>query len=329
VRVLVLGGTGFIGPPIVQHLLDAGHEVVLFHRGQTEHPASARADHLHGDFATFTDSLPSLLAFRPEVVLDTVPYIEKAGHGVLHFARFADRAVVVTSLDVYRAFAVAWGSEGGIVEPTPVTEDSLLRTGPAPDLTADIDFDNLVVERALLDQPELPVTVLRLPMIYGPNDPQHRLFNYVRRMDDGRKKIILDEARASLRWSRGYVEDVAAAVALAVVDSRSAGRVYNVAPLETPTEADWVRYIGIASGWAGEIVVLPRETLPHSLQSPLAVEQDLVLSSERIRAELGYVEEVPLGEALRRTVLWTRANPPVEEPLDYSVEDAVLASIAA
>jgi NAD(P)-dependent dehydrogenase (short-subunit alcohol dehydrogenase family) len=156
VRVLVLGGTRFLGPPTVQRLAELGQEVILFHRGHSESRASADADHIHGDFANFAKSLPKLLDLRPDVVLDTVPYIEKAGHGALHFAGVADRAVVVTSLDVYRAFAVAWGSEAGDVEPTPLSEDSPLRAGPAPDLTPDIDFDNLDVERALLDRPELP-----------------------------------------------------------------------------------------------------------------------------------------------------------------------------
>jgi hypothetical protein len=50
---------------------------------------------------------------RPlSVVLDTVPYIDKAGHGVLHFAGADERAVVVTTLDVYRAFAIAWAAKG-------------------------------------------------------------------------------------------------------------------------------------------------------------------------------------------------------------------------
>jgi nucleoside-diphosphate-sugar epimerase len=234
--------------------------------------------------------------------------------------------VVVTSLDVYRAFAVAWGGEEADIEPTPLTEDSPLRGQPAPDLTPDIDFDNLEVEHALQDLPELPVTVLRLPIIYGPNDAQRRLFQYVRRMDDGREAIILDEARASLRWSRGYVDNVGAAVGLAVADPRSCGRVFNVAAKETPTEAEWVRSIGDACGWSGEIVVAPTASLPSSMRSPLAVRQDVIVSTERIRAELGYAEPVPLGEGLERTVAWTRVNPPTAERVDYSIEDGVLAA---
>ena len=328
-RVLVLGGTRFIGPPIVQELVDSGHEVVLFHRGHSEPERSAGADHIHGDFMNFKESLPKLLDLSPDVVLDNVPSIDKAGHGVLRFAGVAHRAVVVTSLDVYRAFAVAWGSEGdGVPEPMPLTEDSPLRARPAPDLTPDIDFDNLDVERALLDRAGLLVTVLRLPMVYGPNDPQHRLFNYLRRMDDGREAIVLDEARAALHWSRGYVENVAAAVALAVADPRSAGRVYNVAAPETPSEAEWVRLIGEACGWTGKIVVAPSKSLPPSMRSPLVVQQDLVVNSKRIRAELGYAERVLLDDGLRRSVAWTRANPPTDVPVDYSIEDRVLAGVA-
>jgi nucleoside-diphosphate-sugar epimerase len=325
---LVLGGTRFLGPPSVRWLLDAGHEVMLFHRGGAEPSECADAEHVHGDFAAFAESLPKLIGFRPDVVLDLVPYMDKGGHGVWHFAGVADRAVVVTSLDVYRAFAVAWGSESGEIEPTPLTEDSPVRAGPAPDLTPDIDFDNLEVERALLDRPELPVTVLRLPMIFGPNDPMHRLFHYVRRMDDGRQAIIIDEAQASLRWSRGYVENVAAAVGLAVDDPRSAGLIFNVAAKETPSEAEWVRWIGDAYGWTGEVVVAPTESLPPTMRSPLKMRQDMVVSSERIRAELGYTEPVPRGEALQRTVEWTHAYPPASEPLDYSLEDRVLQVVA-
>jgi nucleoside-diphosphate-sugar epimerase len=326
--VLVLGGTRFLGPPTVRWLLDAGHEVTVFHRGDTEPPDAPDVEHIHGDFAAIAEHLPRLIALRPEVVLDVVPYIDKAGHGVSHFAGVVERGVVVTSLDVYRAFAVAWGSEVGGREAVPLTEDSPLRAGPSPDLTEDIDFDNLEVERALLDRPGLPVTALRLPMIYGASDPMHRLFGYLRRMDDGRPAIVLDEARASLRWSRGYVENVAAAVGLAVADSRSVGRVFNVAESETPTEAEWVRRIGDAIGWQGNIVVVPGESLPPSMRSPLKVQQDLAVSSERIRTELGYSEPVAAQEALRRTVAWQRENPPEVEAPDYTTEDAVLKAAA-
>src|SRR5207248_1395752 len=111
----------------------------------------------------------------------------------------------------------------------PVDEESELRTGPSPDLTADLEFDNLAVEQAVRERrTDFPVTVLRCPIIYGPLDTQRRLQGYVQRMEDGRPAIVLDSRLARLRLTRGYVENVAAAVVVAVSSDRAAGRTYNV-----------------------------------------------------------------------------------------------------
>ena len=44
----------------------------------------------------------------------------------------------------------------------------------------------------MLSDPELPGTVLRLPAVYGPEDRQHRTFEYLKRMDDGRRAILVE-----------------------------------------------------------------------------------------------------------------------------------------
>ncbi len=48
------------------------------------------------------------------------------------------------------------------------------------------DYDKILVEQAVMGELSLPGTVLRLPMVYGPGDLQHRLFPYVKRMADRR-----------------------------------------------------------------------------------------------------------------------------------------------
>ena len=83
--------------------------------------------------------------------------------------------------------------------------------------------------------PDLLGTVLRLPAVYGPGDYQHRLFAYVKRMDDWRPAVLLGEGMASWRWTHGYVEDMASAIALAVTDERAAERVYNVGEQDPPS----------------------------------------------------------------------------------------------
>jgi nucleoside-diphosphate-sugar epimerase len=210
----------------------------------------------------------------------------------------------------------------------PLTEESETRIGLSPDLASEVDIDNLEVERALAGDPVLPVTVLRLPVIYGPHDPQRRVAHYVRRMDDGRRTIVLDERLARFRQSRGYVEDVAAAVVMAATDERARGRTYNVAERHTPPWLEWLRKIGEVCGWEGEIIALPTDRLPRSLQFPAPEGQDLYASSERIREELGYAEPVGPSEGLRRAVEWEREQERGERSPDYSHENAVLASLS-
>jgi nucleoside-diphosphate-sugar epimerase len=326
--VLVLGGTRYLGPPVVRQLIEAGHEVVLFHRGAHEHPDAAGAEHVHGDFSRFGEYVPQLIGRKPEVVIDLAPYIDKDGHGVLHFLGGSACAVVTTSQDVYRAFAVLHGSEPAErPQPTPLTEESETRTERSPDMAPEVDYDNLEVEQALAGDARLSVTVLRLPLIYGPHDPQRRLAYYVRRMYDGRPAIVLDERLARFRWSRSYVENVATAVVLAATNDRARGRTYNVAERHAAAWEEWLRDIADVCGWTGEIVALPAERLPRSLHFQVPAGQDLHASSERIRAELGYIESIEIAVGLRRAVEWEREMETNEPAPDYSYEDAVLASL--
>jgi nucleoside-diphosphate-sugar epimerase len=316
-------------------LAEQGHELTIFHRGETDAELPASVRHVHGNFASFSEHLEGLRAEEPEVVLDIVPFMDKDGHGVLHFRGIAGRAVVVTSSDVYRAFARVWRSEPGPPDPVPLTEESPLRTKPVHALGQDIDYDNVEVERAVSQDSELPVTIVRPTAIHGPHDPQHRLYPYLRRMDDGRRAILLDEALVGWRRARCYVEDVAHAIVLAVTNDEAAGRIYNVASERTFTEVEWVREIARVHGWPGEIVLAKPDSLPEALrEDAFDLRQDYVLDSSRIRLELGYGETMCEDEALRRTIDWERANPPEPGSLpertaqpDYEAEDKTLAAL--
>lgn len=333
-RVLVIGGTKFIGPAAVVRLRDLGHDVLVFHRGETEIAGLPDIPHLHGDRLRLADFADAFKRFAPDVVLDTVAYTERDARVAMGtFVGVAGRIVALSSMDVYRAYGRVKGSEPGAPDPVPLTEDAPLRASLYPD-AADVpdarDHDNILVERAVMGDPALPATVLRLPAVYGPHDYHHRLFPYLKRMDDRRPAIALDEHITRWRWTRGYVENVAAAIALAVTDERASGRIYNVGEGQALTEVDWVRAIGRAADWAGEVVVVPRERLPVSLRwwGNAAMEQEWAVDTTRIRAELGYAEVISRDEALRRTVAWERANPPADLPpalFDYAAEDTVLA----
>jgi nucleoside-diphosphate-sugar epimerase len=242
--------------------------------------------------------------------------------------------VAISSGDVYRAYGRLLGSEPGPPEPVPLDENAALRESffPYRDTAAGpsdwtFHYEKILVERAVLKSTTLPGTVLRLPAVYGPGDPYHRLRPYVRRMGDGRPAILMGEVEARWHWSHGYVENVAQAIALAVVDDRAAGQTYNVGEERVPTLAERVALTGELSGWKGSIVTLPSERLPPHLRTPFEPGQDLVLDTRRLRTELGFSEPVSSEEGIRRTIAWERSKesePGDPGPVEYAAEDAAL-----
>lgn len=333
-RVLVIGGTRFIGPRAVHRLCDMGHDVAVFHRGVTEAGLPPRVQHLHGDRRELAAHAAAFRTFAPDVVLDMTAFTELEARTLVDTMRgLAGRIVVISSQDIYRAYGVFYRSEEGPVDPLPAKEDSPLREKLYPyrgDGRGLDDYEKILVERAVTDVPGLPATVLRLPMVYGEGDYQHRLLFELQRMDDGRPAILLEERFARWRWTRGYVENIAAAIALAVTDARATGRVYNLGDPNALAYADWVRVIGRNAGWARELLLLPEDRLPARLR-PLSAnyEQHLIADTGRIRVELGQREPVARDEALVRTIAWERAHRPrdVGTLLDYAAEDAALAAL--
>ena len=69
-RVLVIGGTGFIGPHVTRELIRRDHHVTVFHRGRTAVPPGARE--IFGDRRRLTESADNLRALAPDVVIDVV-----------------------------------------------------------------------------------------------------------------------------------------------------------------------------------------------------------------------------------------------------------------
>jgi nucleoside-diphosphate-sugar epimerase len=339
-QILVIGGTGFIGTHVVRDLAGRGHEVAVLHRGVRGAPPPPGVRSIVGDRRRLAGHRQDVAAFAPEVVVDVILSSAAQARALMDVARgIARRVVALSSVDVYRACAVLHGLEAGGLQPVPLTEDSELRTGPTYPAESirmlqsvfawlDDEYDKVPVEREVLSDSLLPGTVLRLPMVYGPGDPLHRLFPLLKRMGDGRPAILIESGLAGWRWSKGYVENVAAAVALAAVSERASGRVYNVAEPDTPTELEWAQRVASAMGWGGRFVTLPRERTPAHLVLPGNTDQDWLVSSERIRRELGYREPVPRDEALRRTIAWERANPPPVDPrqFDYAAEDRALSA---
>jgi nucleoside-diphosphate-sugar epimerase len=342
VHILIIGGTRFVGPPLVRCLHDQGHTLYLFHRTPSPIELPPAVQHILGDRYRLADYTDIFRAIRPDVVIDMIPLTEADAQAVMdRFSGIAGRVVAISSQDVYRAFGRVNGIEPGPPDPVPLTEDSPLRErlypyrNETPRASDDVwrwmdDYDKILVERAVMSDPDLPGTLLRLPMIYGPGDYQHRIYPYLKRMDDGRPAILMNEQAARWRWTRGYVENIAAGIALAATESRATERVYNLGDMPTLSIKDWIQEIGQVADWHGKIVTAPDYQLPEELKSRAGMEQHLDVDSSRIRRELGFEPPIPRDEALRRAIDWERDHPPSQvnsADFDYATEDAILSRL--
>lgn len=335
-KILLIGGTGFIGPHVIRKLQGNGHEVTIFHRGNRPVPAGVRE--IIGDSNHLVEFRETLAREKFDAVIDFILSSARQATTLIQtFRGITQRVVALSSMDVYRAWGVFYGLEPGGPQPLPLTEDSELRAkSPYPPEVAnklrqmvswvDDEYDKVPVERVILGHPDLPGTVLRLPMIYGPGDYVHRFYPFLKRMDDRRPFILFAEDVAAVRTPRGYVEDVAAGIALATTSRHADGRVYNICECEAFSELEWAKRIAAATGWDGGFIVLPREKTPVHLVAPFNTAQHLVVSSDRIREELGYRETVSREEAFERTIAWELEHPP-EAPtaqFDYDAEDEAI-----
>jgi len=207
-RVLVIGGTGFIGPYVIRDLVAQGHQVAAFHRGESE-AELPDVQHILGDRSALAESAAEFQRFAPDVVVDFILASERQALATMDaFRGIAGRVVALSSGDVYRAAAILHRLDAGPLQPVPLTEESDLRAGIRPYPAERIemfrrmvpwledDYDKIPVERVVMSDAQIAGTILRLPMVYGPGDKYHRLHPHLKRMDDGRRAILIQESAA-------------------------------------------------------------------------------------------------------------------------------------
>jgi nucleoside-diphosphate-sugar epimerase len=321
-RVLILGGTRFIGRRITAGLMARGDDVTDVHRGDHEPAELAGCAHLHTPRSEFGALADQVRARRPDAVIDTLAMKHQDVSAVLPHLPDAN-LVLLSSIDVYRAYELLLAGQGG--EPVPLTESSALRTGryPLRGLLPGLGehYDKLDVEPLYLSREG---TALRLSLIYGERDGQRREEFVLRRVRAGRQRISFG-AGTSLD-TRCYVGDVASAV-LAALDNASAasGQVFNVGDLTTGTVRDWALAILAAAGSSASLVTVPEDLVPPDLKDTRSIAQHFLVDSRKAATVLGWRPSDPV-ETIPASVRWHLENPPSEVDEDFSADDRALAA---
>jgi nucleoside-diphosphate-sugar epimerase len=319
VRVLVLGGTNFIGRAIVEALVADRHRVTVVHRGVTEPEDLAAVHHLH----LSREELPSrggeLRGTDPHAIIDCSAMTRAHARAALEPMPTDLRMIVLSSQDVYRAFASL--QQGTETDAVPVEEASPLRPDRHPyrgKLPGEDEYSKQDVEDEYLERGAI---VLRLPVTYGEHDDQRREEFILRRVRAGRRRIPIGPA--ALLLTRGYVQDVARGVSLVLGSDDSIGGVFNVGEAKSWSVRMWAERILEAAEHEAELVTVPDPAIPSDMQITRSRRQHFLVDTRRARAAFGYTDSDPM-EALRRSVRWHFEHPPTQGSASFDEDDRAL-----
>ena len=321
-RVLVIGGTLFIGRALVDLLLEQGDEVTIMHRGQGT-PWSSRVAEIRCDRNDIPGVEAALRGSTFEVVYDNV-YDWQRGTS----AEQVNAAAVAAASDALRRYVFT--SSVAVYPPGGEYDES--------EPLVPVDYPNLYgmqkaeSERVLFELQRtrgIPVTTIRPAFIYGPQNPFEREAFFWDRMIAGRPVIVPEDGLRTMQWV--HVRDAArGAIEGGKAGGREGGRAYNLAGAPI-TQLEYLRQLAKAAGVTPKLVHVPRERLlargGQVMASPLYFGAFLdilpiTVRNDRARKELG-LELVPMEEGLRETFRWYQSQ---QRPAaDYTWEDGVLA----
>jgi nucleoside-diphosphate-sugar epimerase len=317
-RVLVIGGTVFIGRALVNELISAGHEVCVLHRGNHEPADLPTTPHLHVDRGEIASVAGDIDAFGPDVVCDNISLFSSHARAVVE-ALGERRYVVTSSMDVYRAYGAL--QAGTASEPVPIDEASPVREERYPyrgQMPGMDDYDKLDVEDVYLAH---GATVLRLPMVYGPYDVQRREELVLARVRAGRARIPIGPG--SWLGTRGFVYDIARGIRMAAEAPQTQGEIFNLGESRTYPIGHWAQMILDAAGSPAELVRVPSAMLPPDLGITGDITQHLLVDSSKAQEMLGW-RDSDHRQALAASVSWHLTNPPEQTMTDFTADEEAL-----
>jgi nucleoside-diphosphate-sugar epimerase len=214
--------------------------------------------------------------------------------------------------------------------PLPVPEDAPHVSEPAED---EKGYRIVRTEEAVFDA-HPGAAHFRYPYVYGPYQLAPREWCIVRRVLDGRRRIIVADDGLTLHH-HGYTENLAHAILLAVEQpDASSGAIYNVGDDDVLSVRQVVETVAAALDHSFELVSMPYDLAVPA--RPLLMQPSpnhRVLDLTRIRRDLGYRDAVAPREALANTARWLTEHRPepggteeqvLTDPFEYAAEDRLI-----
>lgn len=323
-RILMIGGTRFIGRHVVGAALARGHEVTVFHRGRTGADLFPDVEHRIGDR---DGDLGSLDDGEWDATVDTCAYVPR------HVQTLADvlgerggHHVLVSSVSAY-----AEPSGPGFTEDSPLA----LLDDPTTEVVTGETYGGLKVlcERAAVDRHGPRTIIVRPTYVVGPDDYTWRFPWWVARIARGGVVPVPGPADAPMQvvdvrdmatWIVGLLEQRAAGAfhAIGVDAGFTWGGLIDAVVKTVGPPGTTVRWV---DGAVAQAAGLPDGTIP--LWS--GDEPDVwILTADPAKARATGLDPRPLADTIRDTWAWTRTVDQPDQPGLTAAQEADLLAAA-
>ena len=321
-KVLVIGGTLFIGRLLVEELVKGGHDVTVLHR-KPKHDFGKRVDNIMAD-RNDPEAMKDALSTRKfDVVFDnaydwsrgtTAPQVEAAVRAC------GDRL----SRYIFMSSVAAYGDGLNHKESDPL----------APDYHADPYVRHKATTERLLfrmhSQTGLPLVTFRPPFVYGANTNYYREQFFWDRLRAGRPVIIPGDGHRLMQFA--YVNDVVQAMIRSMDEPRAVGEAFNIGDTKPLTQVEVVEKLARVANVEPTLVRVPRDLIQQAGGS--AMEEPYYFGEyfdlPPITMNIGKVTRVlkmkltPFEMGLKETYKWyTRNHKP--RTAGFEFDDKVLA----
>jgi nucleoside-diphosphate-sugar epimerase len=312
-KILIMGGTRFLGVALTKTLLAQGHEVVLFNRGNQPAPMGVRVilgdrtDPMQIKEKLGNEQFDAIFDNNGRELTDTQPLVDLFSDRILHF-------IYMSSAGVYLDSETMPYFEGDAVDPNSRHKGKL--------------HTETYLKQAY-DRIGFPFTSIRPTYIYGPqnyNELEGWFFDRITR-----DRPILIPGNGKFITQLGHVEDLVAAMAAVLDNSSAVGEIYNVSDIRYVTFTGLARAMAIAAGKSTEQLKIiyydPKDfDLGKKKAFPIR-SQHFFAAVDKAMTDLDWEPEFDLVGGLETSFDRDYVLRDRNAEIDFTVDDRILASL--
>lgn len=290
-KILIMGGTGFISQCVAEHFINENYIVDIFTRGQRKVEITGYRNHIIGDRTSVEDL--KQLTDDYHYVLDVTGYTGN------------DLELLCNQLNTTSLKRYILCSSGAVYKVSDEILDEQAKTGHNP-FWNQYGLNKLDAENHLLKS-NLPATIVRPTYIYGPKNNLYRESYFFDRLKNN-QPIKYPEGPFEIQFL--HIHDFCMILSSIMASKKSIGEIYNVTHEEILTYGRMLDAFETVTGLTTERVPVPQEPSPAARRYFPFRAVTYKLSISKLKEHGLHVPKFDIHKGLKQTYEWYKATKP-------------------